>query len=315
MNHTLNELVALVDASFYRSYADLNELDDKATFFYHIPKTGGLSLYYALYLSSIGQNKLPLNLNHTEVVKYDEAEFFEQIKALPCNKKTFYASHFSFPEHEKFDPAMNLMTIVREPFKRIVSSFTYYCMRHQKVPNIIDFVAFYKDEANQNVMSKQLFAKVPEHCNSSEFGQTVFDHLQQHFTYFASTEHITLFIEYYLSKLKLSNVLMPRMNETSAEYLFDASAVLDEVLALNQADLTLYSLICQSPKLPDFSAISANSISNLTTVIASEDTDQGSKAKGMTGQTQEVHMLLNNLKQHFKDEPIKVKTNEIIGAY
>ena len=60
---------------------------------------------------------------------------------------------------------------------------------------------------------------------------------------------------------------------------------------------------------------SSNSISNLTTVIATEDKDEGSKAKGLTGKTQEVHMLLNNLKQHFKDESITIKTNEIIGVY
>ena len=65
-------------------------------------------------------------------------------------------SHLNYGSHQDFHQDFNLATMLREPFKRALSNYTYSCMRKQQKPSIDGFKAYFREPEQINMMNKQL---------------------------------------------------------------------------------------------------------------------------------------------------------------
>ena len=135
-------------------------------FFYHVPKTGGLSFVIALSAAHDFVNKRADRLgalgSDRKVERFDEA---------PPHRRCYqdgYAllvSHGGFGLHRRFRQQFLLTTILRDPFGRVRSDYTYNGMRRQRPVSASGFEAMLRDESNCNRSVKQL-AQLTLFCHS-----------------------------------------------------------------------------------------------------------------------------------------------------
>ncbi|MCW5699161.1 MAG: hypothetical protein KIT00_04910 [Rhodospirillales bacterium] len=156
-------------------------------------------------------------------------------------------SHHSFPFHRRFATDFKLVTVLRDPYRRIVSAYSYGCMRAKRAPALDAFVAFFRDPNNQNIATKTFASDTAAPQPDAD---AAFEILHRHFWLFGVTEHIDAIASGYLSHCGFPNVLMERLNSTRPEYRIDATAFEDEIRALNRADCQLYDLVRKENRVP-----------------------------------------------------------------
>jgi hypothetical protein len=234
------------------SRIDQPELPYAPLFFYHVPKTGGLSFYIALR-SAIGfankyEDRLGALGTETEVQRIDDAvphrRLFQAGYAL-------IASHHAFGFHRKFRQPFVLTTIVRDPLGRVRSEYTYTSMRRQRPVSAAGFQASFRAEENINRAVKQLAGQARlDQPAAPELYRRAEENLERYFESYVTHHHIARLIGFYLSRYRLPNVVMERINTTSPAYRLDAEPWRDEIETLNQQDLRLYEIVRSRPRLP-----------------------------------------------------------------
>ncbi len=239
-------------------------------FFYHVPKTGGLSFYVALR-SAIGfankyEDRLGALGTETAVHRIDEAmphrRLFQAGYAL-------IASHHAFGFHRKFRHPFLLTTIVRDPLGRVRSEYTYTSMRRQRPVSAAGFEASFRAEENINRAVKQLGGQSRLDLPAPpDLFRRAIDNLEQHFHSYVTHHAIVPLVSCYLSRYRLPNVVMERINTTSPTFRLDAGPWRAEIEARNQQDLHLYDFVRAHPRLPV--TIPTPQRSHPTTVMVNE---------------------------------------------
>lgn len=289
---TFEELLDVVDAKFYKSFVNSSVDNTKPTFFYHIKKTGGMSLYYSTCLPASSLNQTLIPSEYTRILKCDTAEGLEELSKVPISGKSLILSHLPYGSHNNICTDFHLATILRAPYKRVLSHYTYNCMREQVNPNVEEFKKFYRDENMVNVMAKQLGSNVVD-LTSEGAAINVYQHLQQNFQYFGVMEHIDTFIEYYLNSFQLPNVLMEPTNVTLPEYKLDGSECYDEIISLNNIDQELYKLVKDKPRIPD--KLTGINVSNYTCLVHEREKEIRSSCAGTCIKTENLFIKLSEL--------------------
>jgi len=306
VSQTFEELLAIVNADFYKSDVSYVEKCRKPTFFYHVPKCGGMSFYYSILGADELNKKLPES-QHVLIKKYDKIENKNYMKGLKITERSLIMSHLSYGTHKTLGADFHLVTMLREPFSRTLSNYTYLCMRQQTLPSIDGFEKFYQDEDNINVMNKQLSPNLKK-VNA----ELTFNHLQSKFRFYGTTAHITSFIEHYISEYQLPNVLMEHMNQTLPKYKLDISSLdKGKFYSLNKEDLKLFELVSSQPRLPKKQQYVEN-VNNHTSLIYETEKELRTQSAIFVITTQALfHHLYKVHTQH--GSQVKLNVSEMLS--
>lgn len=215
--------------------------------FYHLPKTGGSYVYNSLsgallLLSQI----IAANNPRFPGFKYDridKPEAKEWLKHL-----WLVATHLPYGWHFDYQPQppFQLFTLVRDPFERVLSDYTYTCMRLGKRTTVGEFIDFAAMEENRNIMVRHFCGG---NVDSPLDVTTVIRMLERDFLAYDTTEHIPQLIEGLINHANLPNVMVQgKINYTLDEYKLDAADLRPRIEAENRADLELYSEIQAHPR-------------------------------------------------------------------
>jgi len=237
----------LDDLIFMRNRAFSPDVKVPRLMFYHLPKTGGSYVYNSLsgallLLSQI----IAANNPRFPGFKYDridKPEAKEWIKHL-----WLVATHLPYGWHFDYQPQppFQLFTLVRDPFERVLSDYTYTCMRKGKRTSKEEFLEFAALEENRNIMVRHFCGGDPA---SPLDVAGVMRILERDFLAYDTTEHIPELIEGLLNHANLPNVMVQgRINYTLDEYKLDASDLRPRIEAENRADLELYAEIQARPR-------------------------------------------------------------------
>lgn len=215
--------------------------------FYHIPKTGGSYVYNSLggallLLSQI----ITANNPRFPGFKYHRIDTPEAMGWV--DHLWFVATHLPYGWHldYKSAPPYQLFTLVRDPFERVLSDYTYTCMRNGKRPAVAEFLEFAALEENRNTMVRHFCGG---HLDSRLDVAKVMGILERGFLAYDTTEHIPDMIEGLLNHANLPNVMVEgKINYTLDEYKLDAAGLRPQIEAENRADLEFYSEIQAHPR-------------------------------------------------------------------
>jgi hypothetical protein len=212
--------------------------------FYHIPKTGGMFVYHCLGTALLGQSKLIEAANPGfPGIKYGRVDVVEDLKQV--DQLWMIATHLPYGWHldYKFQPPFQLFTLVRDPFDRVLSNYTYNCMRSSKQPTLEEFWDFAALRENCNTMVRHF-------CDGRTDVSQALGILQRDFLAFDTAEHIAEMIEGLLNYANLPNVMVQgKINYTLDQYRLDAAVqVRSEVESLNRADTEFYREIQENPR-------------------------------------------------------------------
>ena len=233
--------------SFFPSAISHGEQPKRAIFFYHCPKTGGMTINHALQhalacLSAVQQQNLFLG-------RVDDIN-------VPPGKRVakpsaFVATHLPFGAHRKIGQEFDLITVLRDPVARVVSGYTYTCMRQDKKPDPGEFREYLALPENVNGMVRQLSgSECRQTLGDADLKQAI-ENLQRHFVIYVTTGHIPSLISAYLSRFRAPNVLMENANQTLSEYKMDHAPFDEEIRHLNALDMALFDFVRDSPRLND----------------------------------------------------------------
>ena len=136
--------------------------------FVHIPKTAGTTFKSVLFNHFKPEERIVVDSKdwlepNLYINSREGLPDAKQIK--PNNNVKFIMGHFKASRFSNLYPTADLITWVRDPLQRIVSSYYYYLFitpdsrgvlkKHRKY-DIIDIEKFVSHNANKNSMSKQL---------------------------------------------------------------------------------------------------------------------------------------------------------------
>ncbi len=254
------------------SRIDGPELPYAPLFFYHVPKTGGLSFYVALR-SAIGfaskyEDRLGALGTETAVHRIDESVPHRRLFQVGY---ALIASHHAFGFHRKFRQSFQLTTIIRDPLGRVRSEYTYTSMRRQQPVSSAGFEASFRAEVNINRAVKQLGGQARlDQPASPDLHRRAMENLERFFQSYVTHHDITRLIGFYLSAYRLPNVVMERINTTSPAYRLEVGRYRDEIESLNRQDLRLYEFVRDQPRLPVSGSVSGPSRGHPTTVMVNE---------------------------------------------
>lgn len=223
------------DLTFMRNRAWSPDVKVPRLMFYHIPKTGGLYVYNALgsalmLLSNLTKASHP-SFPGFEVARIDAREEMERVKSL-----SLVGTHLPYGWHldYKTNPPFQLFTLLRDPFERVLSNYTYNCMRGDKKPQAAEFLEFAARSENCDTMVRHFCGGAPD--SRLDVAQAV-GILEHDFLAYDTVEHIPEMVEGLLTYANLPNVMIGgRINYTMAEYKLDAAELRPQVEALNRAD-------------------------------------------------------------------------------
>jgi hypothetical protein len=258
----------------YRSRVDHDAIADTALFFYHVPKTGGISFFTALRYAWLEGLRATGEGTRPEMFRYDDSA---RDRPVAGRHYTLVGSHKAFGAHLKFDQKFLFTTIIREPVARITSQYTYQCMRENRPVSPAGFESTLRSEENTNRAVKQL-------AGHSRYGvparpaalEAALDTLERQFDSYVDHQWCDRLTEYYLSLYRLPNVQVDRLNRTTAPFKFDSSPYRDEILERNRFDRQLADQVRNHPRLPELTSRS-EALHPLTVIIRETGNDRRSE--------------------------------------
>lgn len=215
--------------------------------FCHIPKTGGMSVFnaikFAIYFYSQAIVRENPRFSGFNVDRVDKVQSVNLVDSL-----WFVGTHLPYGWHlrSRYGPKFKLFTVLRDPFRRVLSQYTYDCMRNDRRPSAEEFKAFAALPENCNVMVRYFCGG---ELKSRLDVSLAVGLLESNFIAYDTINHIPDLIEGVLNYANLPNVMMEkRLNYTLNEFRLSVPEVRPLVEAFNLADLEFYKAIESRPR-------------------------------------------------------------------
>jgi hypothetical protein len=237
----------LDDLIFMRNRAFSPDVRVPRLMFYHIPKTGGLYVYNALGSALLLLSQLT-KASHPQFPGFEAGRIDSPDDMARINSLWLVGTHLPYGWHLDYKLAtpFKLFTLVRDPFERVLSNYTYNCMRGDTKPAAAEFLEFAALPENCDTMIRHF-------CGGSPDSRLDVTHalgiLERDFLAYDTIEHIPEMIEGLLTYANLPNVMVGgKINFTMSEYKLDAAELRPQVEALNRADAEFYAHIKANPR-------------------------------------------------------------------
>ena len=219
----------------------------KPIFFYHINKAGGMWVRVALSAA------LQTLHDKQKSRKVDPpSPYFDQ--DMPISQEVFFKPFSAvfatapFGLHHKFFSDFNLVTIVREPFSRIVSRFRYLCHLEKLKLYTAEFERFFRAEPQINFQTKIIAGRGVFDPITDAHLSSALENLHGFFAFATIEKHHDL-MENLFSAYDLPNVIGQRINVSTPETLFDWDPYREEILALNRHDTELCDFVSKNQRI------------------------------------------------------------------
>jgi len=223
-------------------------------FFYHVKKTGGITVFSSAYCG-LDAWKLFLRTNNISCPdvfcgRLDDNKYQSNQEIRFAAPAMFIASHLPFGVHARVRQAFRLMTLLRDPWGRAKSQYSYLKMRATESPSLDEFAAFTAKEENCNVMTKQLAGLQPDQPARDADLQQALRNLTDHFFAFGTIQDLIFLTSHILQTNGLPNVISDRINPTRSIYKIECEET-DAFRDRNALDIQLYDWVRATPRLPD----------------------------------------------------------------
>lgn len=278
---------------YFVSTPDLLDHQPRPLFFYHLMKTGGMTLDLVIRnnVANLEQHlravfnqpsyRAPLCVrvdNDTKGLdKLNEIDFM------------FICGHVPYGTHRSAKGPIDTLAVFREPYSRTLSEYTYQCMRQDSKPTEEEFYRYITNPDTANNMTRAMC----ENAGNWSLEEAISN--MDELTYVAITKDLREVIEYYLSSYGLPNVLTPRINATHPEYLLSGKPFQDEFYQANQADVALYQHALATRRLPQM-VRQSEGISDLTTILY-EPPLEGDRTLTVAGKIGNTEIVINTLQK------------------
>lgn len=264
-NEDLSSLLQLDRVDLRLPSFKVSHRERKPLFFYHIPKTAGLTF----------RNSLSSSMKFAD--KHWQTSYFSDLKEEIFSWNENYSDSWMqakhslvsawrpFGFHRRFNQDFNLVTVFREPFARVVSRFRYKCYFGEFECTDAGFRQFFTLEKNRNHQTKLVSGVGDARGLTTDDLILAKTNLREFFAYCVIDEVDELLSEL-LSLYGLPNVVGQRNNVSLAQYSLNWQQFKQEVLALNSLDVELYEHVVANPKRPDidYDRSQVSAIVNLT---------------------------------------------------
>ena len=284
---------AIPHSQFIPSYLSEQSPPVETLLFLHIPKCGGISLMHNLNQSLIyaysGSQVQPLtgrvdDQENLSILLQGIAQAGIDFGQTPA----IFTSHLPLQDLKKINPKGRPFTLLRDPIDRLLSEYSYDCMRADRLPAVDDFLVFSRKEANKNIMQKMI--------NGAQSGQQLEDFIRQHFIACVDIKKMDSLLEVLLTRLQLNNVLMEPLNPTLKKYQLKKQALsqgqIEEVSGYNGVDIDLHRRFKAKPLLPEI--LKSDQIQRNTTIAADNQLRNRSEVSLMQYPTNKLFSFLLN---------------------
>lgn len=246
-------------------------LDERKPYlFFHIPKTAGLGFSSAM--NSIYQHlrgRLPYQslfarIDEVNTIngKKDLLSFEKLFTNFPQGGSGFVASHIPHHLLSTVTQPFKLITVLRDPVDRVVSSFGYYCMRNSIDTNATLFNEFINKEENRNITTKTILGINKATLKTGVLAAKV---IKENFYAYCFVKDLDKMMSTILSIEGLPNLILGQENKTLDKYRYKISNEEKELVTeLNLEDVNLVSTIgagaIRLPEIDRGEQIHANSV-------------------------------------------------------
>jgi len=244
-------------------------------FYYHIPKTGGVTItssvdwgFKVLKAFCSGESRQRLSL--VLCGRINNRSILQTADGSVSTEFIFMASHLPFGVHMKFCQNFRLITVLREPWSRARSNYFYKKMRASEPASKAEFDAFLAQEENCNVMTKQLAGVLPEQSIGQDTFERACRNLEDHFYAFGTEQDIPTIISDILKTNCCPNVISERVNRTNTKYTFECEEA-EQFRVANEWDAHLYAFVKNNRRVPQPPAKKASIHSVLVREIGDDD--------------------------------------------
>ncbi len=296
----INDLATAINSKCSFTPSLIRQIPDAPKFytFIHIQKCAGIDFELPYKAALKYHCKMNNKFSYTSRAD-DEGTFkniitsFQEIqtKSYNCNQMHgILASHLGIKRlfKEKIVPKDHVITILRPPIERLLSLFSYNCMRANRLPELDEFMDFISQPDNINKICFSLDTEEDSPVDTLE------NKIRESFFACIDVGRSKFLLGELLGRNHLPNVLKENINQTLPDFklkkedLPDSS--LKKISRLNAKDLDLYQRFKTVPLEPEI--LITGKINFETLLISDNQTQERSKSSSIVIKTDPILIFL-----------------------
>ncbi|MCH7935508.1 MAG: sulfotransferase family 2 domain-containing protein [Proteobacteria bacterium] len=261
--------------------------NENPLFFYHVHKTGGISVISCL-LMGFWANEALRNPDRTIDELYRDATSHigrwdtRSVNDAPHppddrpDGYSFVSSHHKFGHHELFKQNFRLFTMLRDPVERVISDYHYRVWRkHEGYESLSEegFVSYIRDPDNVCMHSQHLSRLNLRKDGIERMGEDAMSNLQALDGY-GTTDQWEDFVQSVWNNWDFPNYIGSRWLKTPRRECLNTDPFTEELIELNKYDIALYEYAKQNPR-PLAAVSNGTNFRHHSIIVYDKDEDAG----------------------------------------